>query len=263
MVGVSTACLYPLETEKSLELLVKNGVKGVEIFINAESEIEEGFLSYLRDLCLGYGVRIISLHPHTTFAESFYFFNKYERRQNDSFELYRRLFAKTAYLGAEVFNFHGANSYYNVEPDEYAETLGKLFEIASSEGVVLSQENVSRCKCGDPSYIKAVADILGDNCAFTLDVKQAHRAGAEPTEFARMLGSRIKLVHINDFNAENDCLLPTFGEYDLGSFKDVMNAVGFGGNYIIEVYRHSFDDVSEIFESKEKLENIILRKAGK
>jgi len=126
MVGVSTACLYPLETEKSLELLVKNGVKGVEIFINAESEIEEGFLSYLRDLCLGYGVRIISLHPHTTFAESFYFFNKYERRQNDSFELYRRLFAKTAYLGAEVFNFHGANSYYNVEPDEYAETLGKL-----------------------------------------------------------------------------------------------------------------------------------------
>ena len=39
-IGVSTACLYPLETEKALYELAKREVKNVEIFINSVDELE-------------------------------------------------------------------------------------------------------------------------------------------------------------------------------------------------------------------------------
>lgn len=39
-IGVSTACLYPLETEKALYELAERGVKNVEIFVNSIDELE-------------------------------------------------------------------------------------------------------------------------------------------------------------------------------------------------------------------------------
>ena len=35
--GVSTACLYPMETERSLELLLRMGYRRFEVFFNWET----------------------------------------------------------------------------------------------------------------------------------------------------------------------------------------------------------------------------------
>ena len=42
--GVSTACLYPMQTEEALETLAKMGIKTLEIFFNAPSELSKPFL---------------------------------------------------------------------------------------------------------------------------------------------------------------------------------------------------------------------------
>ena len=47
-IGVSTACLYPLETEKALYELAERGVKNVEIFVNSIDELEGQVLVELR-----------------------------------------------------------------------------------------------------------------------------------------------------------------------------------------------------------------------
>ena len=50
MIGVSTACLYPLETEKAFEYLAKNGIKNTEIFFNTDSELTPSFVSELKQI---------------------------------------------------------------------------------------------------------------------------------------------------------------------------------------------------------------------
>ena len=45
--GVSTACLYPLEPERSLDLLLQLGYRRFEVFPNCMEELSP---AYLRDL---------------------------------------------------------------------------------------------------------------------------------------------------------------------------------------------------------------------
>ena len=45
--GVSSACFYPLETEKSLELAGECGFHTVELFLNSHSELEDSFVDEL------------------------------------------------------------------------------------------------------------------------------------------------------------------------------------------------------------------------
>ena len=62
--GVSTACLYPMETERSLELLLRMGYRRFEVFFNCMEELGTPFLRELKrrgpfwavdTLCVGGG----------------------------------------------------------------------------------------------------------------------------------------------------------------------------------------------------------------
>ena len=69
-IGVSTGCLYPELTEKSLALLTEGGFDLFEIFFNTYSELQDGFLNNLSDLCRVNNSEIVSLHPFTSVFES-------------------------------------------------------------------------------------------------------------------------------------------------------------------------------------------------
>ena len=47
--GISTACLYPMEIERSLDLLLSMDFKLYEFFLNTWSELTPSFLRLLRD----------------------------------------------------------------------------------------------------------------------------------------------------------------------------------------------------------------------
>ena len=72
--GISSACFYPLETEKALELMGKNGVKNAEIFFNAACETKKDFVKQLKGIAEYYGMNIVSVHPTMSLAESFMLF---------------------------------------------------------------------------------------------------------------------------------------------------------------------------------------------
>ena len=57
-IGISTACLYPMLTEKSLEEVGKSGIKDAEIFFNSMGELEKDFV-YVS----GQNLKIIKLTP--------------------------------------------------------------------------------------------------------------------------------------------------------------------------------------------------------
>ena len=46
--GISTACLYPMEIEKSMDLLLSMDFRLFELFINTSSELDPSFVRVLR-----------------------------------------------------------------------------------------------------------------------------------------------------------------------------------------------------------------------
>lgn len=107
-IGVSTACLYPLETEKALYELAERGVKNVEIFVNSIDELEGQVLVELRRIIGEYGMNVISMHPFSSPMETLFLFGDYPRRTEYLIDIYKRYFEVMAEIGAGVFVLHGA-----------------------------------------------------------------------------------------------------------------------------------------------------------
>lgn len=255
--GISTACLYPLETEKSLSVLLRLGYRNFEVFVNCESEFSKEFMSQLYLTCKTYGARIHSVHLFTCGLEPFMFFSNYERRFNDSIDHYRKYFSRAAGVGASYVIFHGDRRDSTLPLENFCTRFAMLSEAAASEGVTLLQENVARCRSAKVSQILGMKKILGDKIKFVLDVKQAIRAGETPFDMCDAMGKSIELVHLSDSTPEKDCLLPGAGTFDLKRFCQKLAGYSFNGPLIIEVYRDSYKEYNEIAKSADYISQFV------
>ena len=91
-IGASTACLYPMMTENSLQTMLELGVKELEIFFNSPSELNKKFVKMLHKMAKNYGASVRSVHPYSSMMEPFMFFTNYERRFNDMMDMYKAYF---------------------------------------------------------------------------------------------------------------------------------------------------------------------------
>lgn len=247
-VGVSTSCLYPLETEKALARLGTLGVRRAEIFLNSPSEAKPAFIRQLRRIADENAMSVTGVHPYCSDTEGMLFFGFYPRRFADGLEEYRRLFEACAVLGAENLIFHGARTGVGVEPALYYERFALLMEEARRFGVTLCQENVARCLSREPDFLAGMAKAIPD-VHFVLDVKQAIRSGHSAAEFLSAMGKNLSRIHISDHSAACDCLPPGMGEADFLSLLDKVTRNGFDGDWIIELYRWNFDEEADLGKS--------------
>ena len=175
--GVSTACLYPLEPERSLDLLLQLGYRRFEVFPNCMEELSPAYLRDLKGRADAYGAEFVSLHPFTSAMESSLLFGDYPRRTREAFDFYRRYMAAAAYLGAKYVVIHGQPQGHGKLPDEgYWQRFGELYRIGYEEGAFPAQENVRQHRGAAPAFIAGMRQYLGEDCAFVLDVKQCRMA---------------------------------------------------------------------------------------
>ena len=162
---------------------------------------------------------------------------------------YQRYFECAAALGARYLTFHGERDMGITDnPARWArkcEAYRRLCGIASACGVTLAQENVAWCRSRDPGFLRALYRDVPE-LRYTLDIKQARRAGRDWKEFIDAVGDRIVNVHINDFSAEQTCLLPGAGSMDYADFFSRLRGAGYDGHTLIEVYRSNFTDKAEL-----------------
>ena len=127
-IGISTACFYPLETEKALQKVVESGAESTEIFFNAECELEDSFINELVEIKKSSNTQIVSIHPTMTLAESFMLFSADERRTKQGLDQYRRYGEIAAKLGADYVIMHGGkdNGILNIE--QYCERFMQISE---------------------------------------------------------------------------------------------------------------------------------------
>lgn len=253
--GISTACLYPLETEKALALLLGLGFTTFEIFFNSESELSRGFLNDLCEELRANEAQVYSFHFYTAAFEPLLFFSDYPRRFADGLSQYQRYFALAAESGARVITFHGGYKDVPLSIEAYCERFERLTQAANEEGVILAQENVSRCKSASAANVAAMRACLPD-MKFVFDLKQAVRAGEHPLKMLRAMGKNVVNVHLSDNSPRRDCLLPGDGEADFRPLLAQLKEVCYDGPLLIEVYRTDFQDGEDLRRAKKFMETL-------
>lgn len=255
--GASSACFYPLETEKSLIRLGEIGVKNAEVFFNAFSELENGFLKELCNIKQHYGMEIVSVHPFMCFAEGYNIFSSYKRRFDDSLETYKSYFEATATLGANFFVMHGSKIYMDISREEYAERFDIFRETAERYGVIVAHENVVDYVGQSPEYMLFMKKMIGEKFKMTLDIKQARRAKVDAFEFIKTMGSSIVHLHLSDYSDFSDCLPPSEnGKFDFKRLFAEMKKLDYDGSCIVELYNKNFSDDRQITQAIEYLKQI-------
>ncbi len=248
-IGVSTACLYPMETEKALRALGEAGITTVEVFLNADCEARPPILHELCRIRDYYGMEIRAVHPYTSAFEPFLLFGNYERRVQDGFAWYERLFEASAALGASVFVIHGDSRDSRTDDQVYFERFHRLLKQGGIYQLKVAQENVERCKSRDVDFIVRMKNAIGDDCHFVLDVKQCLRSHVEIDAMLVSMGRNIVHIHLSDHTAAADCLLPGNGRFDFGAFFAKQQSLGITCGNIVEVYSNSFQQSKELFKS--------------
>lgn len=256
-IGISTACFYPLYTEDTIKIICGLGTNLCEVFLEAECEYERDYILELKKEMDKLNVRANSVHAFCATFEA-QLFSEYERRRTDALVTYKKVVEAAALLGADSYTFHGdkrSDDLGKINFKHYIKCVNELLDIAQSNNIALSWENVAWCQTSRPEFIAKIKEAAPE-MKFTLDIKQAGRVGKTPYEYLDVMGSSVINVHVNDFNFERSCMLPGQGMFDFKVFFRRLDAMDYKGNAIIEVYSWDYDNYSELKTSVEYLRSI-------
>lgn len=255
--GVSSSCLYPELTENSVKYLCENGIQNVEIFFNSYSELKGEVLKEIKSIVNKNATNVLSVHPFTSGFEPLMLFSDYERRFEDALEFFKLYIAAAQELGAKIIVLHGDRAERTDRDDRYIERYHRLYTMAKKEGVFVAQENVSRCRSRDVEFIKKMKNELSEDVRFVLDLKQARRSEVDFKELINVMDEKLIHIHFNDFDKDNDCLLPwENGECDFGEIFGILRKKNINASGVIEVYRHNYREYAELIKSLEFLKEI-------
>ena len=258
-----------MPVEDTLLDIGAHGVRMAEVFLNTFSEYEDGFCDLLCERVKRANLSVYSVHPMSTQFEP-QLFSRHDRQRGDAEKIYRQVLKCGARLGATVYVMHGAaflsgatkniRMARNIDVSRLAESLLRLSGMAADFGVTLTLENVSWCVFSRPETGAALSAALGDQLHYTLDIKQAIRAGQDPLAFVDALGSRIVNLHLCDAKTAPDgtvsLAMPGRGNFDFARLKARMDELGCTGPAFMEVYNDMYGDVSELYASYARMQEI-------
>lgn len=263
-IGISTASYFnKLEVEDALLDIGAHEVTVCEIFLNSFCEYQPEFIDLLCERIARAKLQVFSIHPMSTQYEPM-LFSQHDRQRADAWKLFELVLQGAKRLGATHYVMHGpanlSGPVKNLQLERAVPTLGDMIALAASYGVVLTLENVSWCLFSQPEHGLMLKEALGDRLKFTLDIKQAIRAGSTPEALIKAVGANIENLHLCDAawlpDGKMVFKMPGFGEVDFASIRDALKENGYSGPAFIEVYGDTYQDISELYESRERMERI-------
>lgn len=248
--AVSNGCLYPIETIKAVTTLQSLNVDSIELFLNSNCELEPEYISKLKYQLDMHNTYVTSMHPFSSGFETFYFSTGYHARFTDGLALYKRYFAMCELLGIKRLVFHGQYKDAPYPFEKHCENFVMLRSVAKNYGVSLCYENVVRCKCGFVDNIKYIRDYTHDDIEFVLDLKQMRRANISAFQMIAAMGNKISLVHLSDYSANCDCIIPGKGSENFADIFKLLKKYAFCGDMVLELYENGYHSVDELYTAK-------------
>lgn len=252
-IGLSSASFYPfVKTEDSIRLMKELGFNSGEIFLNSESEYKKEFIKKLIEEKEKYNFRVNSVHGFSSSFETF-LFDAYERRREDMFTYFKEVCKAGKLLGADCYTFHGMKNINSFNMNFIKEIYDKLTYTAGEIGIKIAQENVSRCMSSRPDFLEYIRNNCRYPIFFTLDIKQAYKAGLKPEAYINIMGDKMVNFHVNDIDKNRMCLLPGQGEVDYEELSCKFKEIGYNRICIIEVYSDNYISYEQLSKCREFL----------
>ncbi|MBR5288756.1 MAG: sugar phosphate isomerase/epimerase [Clostridia bacterium] len=235
--GLSTAAFYGrFETEDAAAYMSRLPIDCAEVFLQSASEYDAAFAEQVgRNLGC---VVCTSIHPlgaHENFLAQ-----RPQRQKQDAFDTLRRILDAGEALGAKVYVYHGRHTpqlnALGWNPAWNIEALIPMCEEAAKRGMVIGWENVFWCQLTNPQRVLEAKAAL-PQVRFTLDIKQAIRAGCDPLDFVPAMGTQLCNVHVCDWDESGNLCLPGEGVFDFDRLFAALRAIGYDGPVILEPYQ--------------------------
>lgn len=235
--GISTAAFYGrYEVEEAAAYISKLPVDCAEVFLQSFSEYSADFGRLVHGELKN--IPCTSVHPlGTNFENQLASVSK--RQRQDAFDLFRRVLEAGRELGAGVYVHHGRYSpqirALAWDLKRNAEIISVMAEEAARYNMVIGWENVYWCQLTEPSRVLEAKEAL-PKVRFTLDIKQAMRAGCDPIAFVEAMGDRLCNVHVCDWQEDGTLCLPGEGSFDFGALFAALRKAEYDGPVIMEPY---------------------------
>ena len=258
-IGLSTAAFYGRwETEEAAAQMQALGMDCAEVFLQTDSEYTPAFARLVREK-LG-GVPCTSVHPLGTQFENG-LFSRSPRQRRDALAQYCRVLDCAAELGARCYVYHGRHTpqlrALPFDMQANAGVLETMGEEAARRGLAVAWENVCWCQLTTPQRVlEARATMPG--VRFTLDIKQAMRAGCDPLQFVKAMGDGLFNVHVCDWDDSGRLCLPGEGSFDFAALFAALHRAGYVGPVVMEPYLELIADDGAIARAA-----AFLRRAGR
>ena len=84
-----------------MQQVTELGFPYAEVFFNARQELRPAFVRQLAAIARDGGTRVVSVHPFSSFMESSCIFGDYQRRFEDTIDIYKETCHAAALLGAQ------------------------------------------------------------------------------------------------------------------------------------------------------------------
>ncbi len=266
-IGMSTACFFGrIYNEDALKEIAKLKIKEVEIFFSAQMEYKKSFVRELKEICVGEGIEVCSIHALPTQFEP-QLYSRHGRQFEEAYGIFENVLLAANELGAKKYVFHGPMGikFAKKIPLNFpwlGERTGLLAKKAKEHNVRLCYENVHWCWYSFPGFAKKLVENCdSDNLFFTLDIKQAVQSGFSVGEYIKDMGDRLAHIHICDYKIDEKkgilpCL-PFSGQFDWEEFIRELVRIKYNSTLMLEVYsndyssyadlKHNYDEVRQFF----------------
>lgn len=256
--GISTAAFYGRwETEEAARVIASLPVDCAEVFLQSAGEYEKPFARLVKEN-LGC-IPCTSMHPSGILFEN-QMFGRSARQRQEAYDLFERALDAAQILGAQCYVYHGRNT-AQLKPLPFhlqanIDMIGCMNELASKRGLAIAWENVFWCQLTTCERVIAVREACPE-ARFTLDIKQAMRAGEDPCAMAQAMGDALLNVHACDWDGQGKLCLPGEGVFDFGRFAGVLHDMGYDGPVIVEPYLALIGSDEALHASLEYMKQIL------
>ncbi len=226
------------------------------------ADLSKGFLTELRKYAEDKGV--FFNQSHAPFASSF----KEEERTKKRFEEITEAIKRASYLGVENIIVHPCQHVEYVKdgnPEflyEYnMEFYNRLIPYCEEYGIKVALENMwqrtgminhSTCSRAD-EFVRYLDGLNSDCFVACLDIGHASLVREDLPDFIKVLGKRLKCLHVHDVDGTNDShTLPYYGNIQWERVVKALALNGYQGDLTFEADEFLRNVPTELYADAEK-----------
>lgn len=228
VVGLSTASVYPESTADAFRIASDLGYDAVEVMVGIDPVSQD--LAQVKRFAEQHGMPVCAVHaPCLLITQRVWGTEPWDKLEKSA--------DMANELGADVVVVHPPFRWQREYARGFIEGIADLEE---RTGMAFAVENMYPWRASRREmqvYLPGWDPALQDYANTTLDLSHSATSMSDPLEMAKMLGERLRHVHMTDGtgSAKDEHLVPGRGEQPCAELLEHLAGRAFSGHIVIEI----------------------------